>query len=160
MMKLIKRTNILLLVVGLMLLSFTENMNSYQLECVSLDNEGYVVVKIWDYKRGKVYKLEQASKDAIHAILYAGLAGSNGCISQPPLLSKSEWISNFKRVEKRFFSKKGIWIKFTRSSPVESSNSINPAHKNIKTYQVTIAKGELRKHLEEQNIINSLSNGF
>jgi len=32
--------------------------------------------------------------------------------------------------------------------------------KNWKVYQVSISKNELRKYLEEQKIIKSLTNGF
>ena len=111
-------------------------------------------------KKGAKYNSEQARKDAIHAILFSGISGGNGCTTQPPILNKTEELENFKTIEKSFFSKKGTWSMFTRSSTSESTLPANLGIKNWKVYQVSISKNELRKYLEEQKIIKSLTNGF
>lgn len=69
-------------------MSFAKIGNDYQTECISLETDGYISIKIWNTKEGKSYKAEQARKDAIHAILFAGIAGSNGCTTQTALLIK------------------------------------------------------------------------
>ncbi len=56
---------------SLMLLSFIANNRTYQTECVSIETDGYVTIKIWDTKKGIKYKSEQARKDAIHSILFS-----------------------------------------------------------------------------------------
>jgi len=145
---------------SLMLLSFTSNSRNYQTECVTIETDGYVTMKIWDTKKGAKYKPEQARKDAIHAILFSGISGGNGCTTQPPILNKTEEQENFKTIEKSFFAKKGKWSMFTRSSATESTLPANLGLKNWKVYQVSISKNELRKYLEEQKIIKSLTNGF
>ena len=134
--------------------------NSYQTECVSLDTDGYVTILIWNTKKGAKYKPEQARKDAVHAILYSGVAGGTGCSTQPPILNKAEEQDNFKSIEKSFFAKKGKWSMFTRSSATETTLPANLGVKNWKVYQVSISKNELRNYLEEQKIIKSLTNGF
>jgi len=106
------------------------------------------------------YKPEQARRDAIHAILYSGISGGSSCTTQPPILKKSEEQKSFKVIEKSFFSKKGKWSMFTRSSATETTLPANIAIKNWKVYQVAISKNELRKFLEDQKIIKSLTNGF
>ena len=105
---------------GLMLLSFAFNKRNYQTECVTIETDGYVTIKIWDTKKGAKYKSEQARKDAIHAILYSGISGGNGCSTQPPILNKSEEQGNFKPIQKSFFANKGKWSMFTRSSATET----------------------------------------
>lgn len=145
---------------GLMLLSFARNNRNYQTECVTIETDGYVTIKIWDAKKGTKYKPDQACKDAVHAILYSGVAGGTGCSTQPPILNKSEEQENFKPIQKSFFAKKGKWSMFTRSSATETTLPINLGAKNWKVYQVSISKYELRKYLEEQKIIKSLTNGF
>lgn len=145
---------------SLMLLSFTYNNRTYQTECVSIETDGYVIIKIWDTKKGIRYSPEQARKDAIHAILYSGVSSGVGCYTQPPILNKSEEQENFKTIQKSFFSYKGQWSMFTRSSATESTLPANLGIKNWKVYQVSISKNELRKYLEEQKIIKSLTNGF
>jgi hypothetical protein len=145
---------------SLMLLSFTSNNRNYQTECVTIETDGYVIIKIWDTKKGAKYNSEQARKDAIHAILFSGISGGNDCTTQTPILNKTEEQENFKTIENSFFAKKGKWSMFTRSSATETTLPANLGVKNWKVYQVSISKNELRKYLEEQKIIKSLTNGF
>ena len=140
--------------------SFSPNQRSYQTECVSLETDGYVTIKIWDTKKGKSYKQEQARMDAIHAILYSGIAGANGCSTQKPILSNTEDIAKFRAIEKDFFSKNGTWSKYTRASTVETTLPVSLGKKDWKVYQVSVAKSLLHKYLEEQKIIKSLNTGF
>jgi len=153
------------LVFWVTILTFFANLNalaqsSFQTECVSLQNSGYIVIKIWDAKKGAKYNFNKARMDAINVMLYSGVAGGVGCSTQPPLLKTSEAQLNFKKVSKSFFKKNGIWTSFTRSSEIESTLPSNLGDKNWKVFQIEIAKDQLRKYLEEQNIIKSLNNGF
>jgi hypothetical protein len=136
------------------------NLNNYQTYCVNIEADGYLTLKIWDTKKGVKYLPEQARKDAIHAILFSGISGGNGCSKQPPILNKNEEQENFKSIQKHFFSKKGKWAMFTRSSATETTLPVNLGVQNWKVYQVSVSKNELRNYLEEQKIIKSLNNGF
>jgi hypothetical protein len=159
--KLIKtRIAINLISALLILCSFTSTNISYQTECCSTDSDGYVIIKIWNTKKGKKYKSNQARKDAIHAILFSGISQGNGCNTHTPILNKTEEQESFKKIETTFFSNKGEWSRFTRSSTTETTLPTNLGMKNWKVYQVAISKNELRKFLEERKIIKSLPNGF
>lgn len=151
---------LLITITSLMLFSFSSNNRNYQTECVSIETDGYITLKIWNTKKGPKYKPEQARKDAIQAILYSGISGGNGCSTQPPLLNTSEEQTNFKKIEQNFFARNGKWSIYTRSSATETTLPTNIGIKNWKVYQVSVSKNELRKYLEEQKIIKSLSNGF
>ena len=63
-------------------------------------------------------------------------------------------------IEKSFFSIKGKWTMFTKSSEIETSLPENLGIKNWKVYQVSVSKNALRKYLEEEKIIKSLNYGF
>ena len=149
-----------LMVLSSILFSFTTNNQNYQTECVSLGTDGYITIKIWDTKKGFKYKPEQARKDAIHAILFSGIAGCNACPAQAPILNKTEEQENFNGIKKSFFAKNGNWSMYTRSSATETTLPLHLGVKNWKVYQVSVSKNELRKYLEEQKIIKSLTNGF
>lgn len=151
---------LILVLTSPILISFTYPNKTYQFECLTLEIDGYISIKIWDTKKGAKYKPEQASKDAIHAILFSGISGGNGCSTQLPILNKSEEQENFKIIEKSFFGNKGNWALFTRNAATETSLPSSLGDKQWKVYQVSISKNNLRKHLEEQKIIKSLSNGF
>ena len=150
----------LLALSSLLLLSFVSNNRNYQTECLDTESDGYVTIKIWDQKKGVRYRLKQARKDAIHAILFSGISGGNGCITQPPILNTTEDKENFKTIEKGFFAKNGNWSMFTRSSETYNTSKNRLGIKTSKVYQLSISKNELRKYLEENKIIKSLNNGF
>jgi hypothetical protein len=151
---------LMIVLTSLMLLSFSGKNRNYQTECITIETDGYVIIKIWDTKKGEKYNPEQARKDAIHAILFSGISGSNACSTQPPILNKTEEQENFKKIKKNFFAKKGKWSMYTRSSATETTLPANLGVENWKVYQVSISRNELLKFLEEQNIIKSLNNGF
>ena len=144
----------------LLLFSIAGKCQEYQTECVTMNTDGFVTIKIWNTKKATRYKAEQARMDAVHSILFSGVAGSNGCNTQPPIINKLEEQNNFKTIEKSFFAKKGLWSRFTGSSTTESTLPAELGTKKWKVFQVTISKNELRKYLEGQKIIKSLTNGF
>lgn len=159
-MKLKFRFSICLALMLIVLCSFSNSKTSYQTECVSLDIDGYFTIKIWDTKKGNKYRLEDARKDAIHAILYSGIAGTNGCGTQQPILNKKEDHDNFNSIKRNFFAKKGKWSAFTRSASTETIIPLSLGIKEWKVYQVSISKASLRQYLEELKIIKSLNNQF
>ena len=136
-----------------------ENRNC-QIECVSIEADSYITIKIWDTKKGAKYKAEQARKDAVYAILFSGIANGNGCSTQPPIITKSDDQIKFRKIERNFFAKNGKWMTFIKSNATETTLPDNLGAKKWKVYQVTIAKKELRKYLEAEKIITSLNNGF
>lgn len=144
----------------LTLFSFVGKNRNYQTECVSTDMEGYLTMKIWDTKKGEKYKSERARKDAIHAVLFSGVAGSNGCTTQAPMLNKDESQYKFSLIEKKFFARGGKWATFTRTATVAKTIPDSLGPKKWKVYQVTVLKKELRNYLEENKILNNLNNGF
>ena len=158
-MKLYK-ISLLIFFIGVINLSMINSKNNYQIECISLETDGYISLKIWNTKSGKSYKAEQAKKDAIHSILYSGIAGTNGCTTQKALLNTSTEIEKFKQIEKEFFSKNGKWNVFTRSSSIETTLPEHISDKKWKVYQVSVSKNAIRKYLEENQIIKSLNSGF
>ena len=129
----------------------------YNIECVSIENEGYVKLKLLNYVKPTKFKVEDASKDAIKAILYSGYS-STKCPTQKPLLKETTDIDNFKKIEKDFFSKNGKWKTFIRNSL--DVDNIKTEKTTIKEFVIMVNKDLLRKYLEEQKIIKSLNTGF
>jgi hypothetical protein len=131
-----------------------------QTECFSIQTSGYVTVSIWNPSKGSSYKLTDARKDAVRSILYSGLSGSDNCQTQPKFLRSFDEEENFSKIQKEFFSKRGDWTKFTRSSTLNSSSPNSIDNPNWKVYNIEIAKQDLRVYLEKRNVIKSLTNGF
>ena len=154
-----------LIIKGLLLFVTTASLSCstsrlFQAECEGLAKSGYIDVTIWDSKKGANYSIEQARKDAIHTILYSGIAGSKNCSSQPPMLNSDEERAKFDKIQKDFFSKNGQWTRYTTSAKKSNATPEIVSNKNWNVYTVSVAKQELRKYLEEQKIIKYLNNGF
>jgi hypothetical protein len=145
---------------ALCLFSFVSSKNGYQYECVSLNTDGYVILKMWNPAKGHRYKLDQARKDAIRVVLFSGIAGSGQCSTQPPLLSNTEEMAKFNAEKKTFFTANGDWNLFTRSASTDAVVNLDKKDKKWRFYHIAVSKNELRKKLEEQNIIKKLNNGF
>ena len=129
----------------------------YNIECVSIENEGYVKLKMGNYVKPTEFNIESASKDAIKAVLYSGYSSTN-CQTQKPILKESSDIDNFKKIESNFFSANGKWKTFVRNSL--DSNNIKTDNTDNKEFVIMVNKDQLRKYLEEQKIIKSLNTGF
>lgn len=149
-----------LIQISFIALSIITGSRTYQSECVSLDTNGYITIRIWDPKKGSNYQIEQARKDSIHSLLLSGVAEFGGCSTQSPILASSEDRLNFEKIQKSFFANKGKWSMFVRSSSIAVTLPTSIGSENWKVYQVSISKTELRKYLEEQKIIKSLTYGF
>lgn len=129
----------------------------YNIECNSIENQGYVKLKVLDYKNPSKLDIENASKDAIKAVLYSGYSSEN-CQTQKPLLKETTDVQKFKKIEKKFFSEGGLWKTYVRNS-LDASN-IKTNKKDNKDFFIMVNKDELRKYLEEQKIIKPLNTGF
>ena len=140
--------------------TFISSDHTYFTECVSNENDGYAVLKIWDAEQGKNYKYQQARKDAVHAILFSGVPPANSCITQKPIFTDSESQRNFEKIQSEFFSRNGAWSKYTRMAETQSTLPESIGKRNWKVYQVSVAKNLLRKDLEDQKIIKPLNSGF
>lgn len=138
------------LLILLLFVNCTAKKELYQINCVSIENEGYVKLKITNLIKPLEYQIESASKDAIKAILYSGYT-STQCQTQKPILRQPTDIENFKKIQSNFFSKNGVWKTFVRTASNEQNTS---------GFEVMVSKDQLRKYLEEKQIIKSLINGF
>ena len=130
-----------------------------QVECVSISNEGSIILKIWSAKKGKKYKQVEAFKDALEIYLINGL-NSESCGNVSPLLKTESEKTAFIKIKSEFFTKKGDWNRFVTNSTTVSTTSKLIDQTDWKTYQVSISKNELRKYLENKSILQPLNTGF
>lgn len=151
------KKNILIIFSVLFFISCNAQKELYSIECISIENEGFVKLKLLNYVKPTKFKVEDASKDAIKALLYSGYS-STKCPTQKPLLKETTDLDNFKKIEKDFFSKNGKWKTFTRNSL--DIDNVKTEKITIKEFEIMVNKDLLRKYLEKQKIIKSLNTGF
>ena len=135
----------------------------YELEGVGEGKEGTYLVKVWSYSKKPDVAIEQAKKNAIHAIIFQGYSGSGYVSGQPPL-SKSPGLENEKAdFFDVFFADGGPYLKYVSVSN-DGSIAGEDRLKVGKEYKigviVSIRKDLLKKDLQDQGIIQGLSSGF
>lgn len=147
---------------------------AYDIECYGgTAKNGYKLVKVWSYSKEKSVATVQAKKNAIHGIIFKGYAGEGrGCRASRPLMNRDMTEKEYKDFFKAFFLDDGEFNRFvayaTDYKGIADVQKLvkNRKGKKDKFYQykigvvVSVAYDDLRKHLEKEDIINSLAKGF
>ena len=138
------------------------NQWRYELEAVNVGVQGTYLIKAWTYAIKPDRAIEQAKKNAVHGIIFRGFAGKGRIPGQKPLAD----INAEKEKEdffKTFFQDGGKYLKFVTISN-DGSVAAGDYLKVGKEYKigvmVSVNVAELRKDLEDANIIKGLSAGF
>lgn len=138
--------------------TYAQGRLAFQTKCVSQVSEGYITVQLVVKKLNpkKVWKIVQ--QNALKTFLFSGFAANEQCQPQPPLLNTPEAFAAFEKISSTFFKRKGPWLNYIRTGDVNSG--ITADNGKLVTYQVSIAKNELRKYLETRNILKPMNHGF
>jgi hypothetical protein len=134
----------------------------YEIECAGVGADGNFLVKVFTYSKKKNLPMEQAKKNAVHAILFKGFGGNSeaGCGSQKPICTNPNIEFEKKEFFDTFFADGGKYMKYVFES---SDGNIDPNDrmKVGKEYKVgiivSIAKDALRKDMEAAGVIRGLN---
>jgi hypothetical protein len=135
----------------------------YEVECMGTGRDGTQLMKVWGYGRKANKAIEQAKKNAVHAVIFRGIAaGKPGCM-QRPLATRPGTEQQHRQYFETFFADGG---KFLNYVAVTSDGSIDPRDrlKVGREYKigvvVTVMHANLRKELEAAGVIPALGGGF
>jgi hypothetical protein len=133
----------------------------YEVECMGTGMDGTQLMKVWGYGRKAPDAIEQAKKNAVHAVIFKGIkTGKIGC-RKNPLVTKPGVEQQHKDYFNSFFAPKGKYLKFVS---ISNDRTIRPGDriKSGKGYKigviVSVEHTALRKELEAAGIITSLEN--
>ncbi len=137
----------------------------YDIECEGIGKKGSKLVKVWSYSKKPQFAIEQAKKNAVHGIIFKGYAGGgSGCTSFKPLVSDVDIENKNKEFFNKFFEDGGEFMKYVTAA---TDGNIAPGDRlkvSKREYKigvvVTVSSDLLRKRLEKEGIIRSLSSGF
>lgn len=135
----------------------------YEIEGVQTGTQGSYLIKVWSYSKKPEVATEQAKKNAVHGIIFKGFSGRAGVPGQSPLTNNSNLEEEKADFFKSFFSDGGKYMKFVSLSndgavAAEDRMKIGKEYKIGVIVSVNVA--DLRKDLENSEIIKSLSSGF
>lgn len=135
----------------------------YEVEAVGEGVEGTYLLKVWTYSKSAKVSITQSKKNAIHAVIFQGFAGSNQISGQPPLCSNSNAEIQFADFFNNFFADNGPYLKYVS---VSGDGSVAAGDRLVvgKEYKigviVSVRKDLLKKELVEAGIIKTINSGF
>lgn len=131
----------------------------YEVQCSAVALDGEYAVGVWSYSKSKKYDPSLAGKNAVHGVIFKGIAGKQGCPSQPALITDPSARETKADFFKKFFADGGDYAKYV----ISVSSTVDRVrmkggwkfHSNVQ-----VAKDQLRKDLEKAGIVRGLSSGF
>ena len=131
----------------------------YEIECAGNAIQGTYLVKVWSYSKKAAVAENQCRKNAVHGVIFKGYGGTQGCVSQRPLLNQPGAETQYRDYFKSFFSEGGEFQKY--ASIMEGTIETVKVGKEYKVgCVVSVRKDDLRKALEAAGIVRGLSSGF
>lgn len=140
-----------------------ERTRNWQYESICAESggtESSYLIQVTSYVPDLKLALPQAKKNAIHAVLFKGVSGNNlGCTTKDPLVSDSNYQTNFDYFEDFFFNT-SQYNKYATAPSGSAESSETYKVKGKKNFRVTfilsVNVDELRGKLEFDKIIQTL----
>ncbi|QRM89847.1 hypothetical protein FG167_11605 [Lacinutrix sp. WUR7] len=139
---------------------------NYDIECIGEAKAGVYTLKVFSILRDESIARVQASKNAVHAVIFQGINAQGTKCTQKPALARSPNLeTEFEEFFNVFFESKGKKDLNNFSKYVNVIDGVTDRIKvSKKEYRigtlVTVNVALLRKTLENENIIKSLDSGF
>lgn len=135
----------------------------YEIEAVQTGTQGTYLIKSWSYSKDPKVAIEQTKKNAVHGIVFKGFAGTAKVPGKSPLITDSSIEKEQEKFFKTFFADGGDYMKYVSLSndgavAAEDRMKIGKEYKIGVIVSVNVA--QLRKALEDANIVKSLTSGF
>ena len=135
----------------------------YEVEAVQQGTEGTYLVKVWSYSKKPSVAIEQAKKNAVHGIVFRGVAAMGRVTAQKPLTNNPNLEMEKQEFFDDFFADGGKYMKFVNVTG-DGSVAAEDRMKVGKEYKigvvVSINVQLLRNDLEAAAIIKGLNSGF
>ncbi|MDR3180689.1 MAG: hypothetical protein LBT61_02020 [Prevotellaceae bacterium] len=136
----------------------------YEIEPVATGVQGTYQIKVWSYSKDPNVAAEQAKKNAVHGVIFKGIAGTQRLQSQKALVTDSNMEEKRKDFFESFFADGGAYMKFVNLTNNHLTIAAGDRIKIGKEYKVgiivSVNKDALRKELENAGIIAKLGDIF
>jgi hypothetical protein len=136
------------------------SIGNYEVQFIRTGVEGTILFKIFSYGKNYDKALENAKPDAVKAVIFKGIPGSD---LMRPMVKEYEISTSQRDFFEDFFSS-GYYLNFVS---ISGDGSVDPRDVlKIKRRQykvgvvVSVQKNNLRKYLEEVDIVKALDSGF
>jgi len=141
-----------------------ERTRNWQYESICSESGGTgssYLIQATSYVGDLRLALNQAKKNAIHAVLFKGVAGNNlGCTAKDPLIGNGVYNDNFEYFEDFFYNTRQYNQYATSPSGSAESSEKLKRKMNRVTFIISVNVDELRKKLEYDKIIVPLGDAL
>ena len=138
----------------------TSTSYDYEVVFIRTGVEGTELFKVFSYGRNERECIEAAKVNAIKAVLFKGIPGSG---LQRPMITEAGAEEKYKAYFNQFFSSGGRYLNFVALSSdgsIDSTDRMKVGGLVKIGFIVSVQKDNLRKELQDDKIIKSLSSGF
>jgi|SRR5690554_3351983 len=137
----------------------------YDVECEGIAKQGAKLVKVYSYSKNPKHAKSAGMRNAVHGIIFKGYAGGGqGCTSAQPLVKDPSVEEEYHEFFEKFFSLDGEYMKYVTSATDGSLSQGDILKVSKREYKigivVTVMRDQLRKRLEKEGIVKSLTDGF
>lgn len=129
--------------------------------------QGSILVKVWSYSKDQNVAQAQAGKNAVHGVLFKGVAALSNQYARVPaqkaMVTDVNAETTYADYFKDFFKDGGKYAKYVNfvNNGVPAPGDIIKVGKEYKIgVRVSVAKDALRKEMEAAGIVKALSSGF
>lgn len=133
------------------------NAQSYEPECISVEQDGSQTLRVWGKGRNRSDAVEQAKKDAVYYVLFKGVLKGNKGYNLRPIVTEVNARERYRDYFDIFFMDGGEYLNYVSMADRRLGST-----KKVKTdtqvmYCVTIRVliPELRQRLIRDGIINT-----
>lgn len=130
----------------------------YEIECAGTGTPGTYLVKVWSYSKKEATATNQAVKNAVHGVIFKGVAGTTGCATQRPMVKDPSVEYSKADFFDKFFADGGDFQKYGSVVGVPEVMKVGKEYKVGVT--VSVFKDNLRNTLQDAGIIRGLTSGF
>jgi len=154
---------------GLTQCKSTQNLNKdtrewrYEIEAENTATQGSYLVKLWTYAHSVADAERQTKKNAVHGVLFKGFPTKGRVKGQKPLVRNKNALEEHKAFFAEFFEDGGEYARFVtvvHSNEVKAGDVVKVGEEYKVGYIVSVQASELRKYLEQNEIIETLDSGF
>jgi hypothetical protein len=141
---------------------------SYEIEpTTGQATQGSILVKVWSYSKDKNIATTQAGKNAVHGVLFKGVAALNNeyarVPAQRPIVTDPTAETTYQEYFKDFFQNGGKYMKYVNfvNNGIPAPGDIIKVGKQYKVgVRVSVSKDALRKEMEAAGVVKALGAGF
>ena len=129
----------------------------YDVTYEKIGNDGTTLFKVWGQGKNFEKAKEQSRKNAVHAIIFKGIPGSN---MAKPLCTKPDAEQQNAEYFNTFFKENGKYLKYLKVSGDGVADRVKVKGGMKVAIIASVNHAALRKELEAHGIVRKLDSGF